>query len=685
MADELLEAELIDEDELDPTDLAAVFFRKVKLSEEQKAEVIADLDELVRESLTSRGDLDEMLAHWNDMAEGIAKPKNFPWPDSSNLFIPIAETKLNDIHSAARQTMLKADQIAYVRSIGIKSDFSLGQKLERFMNFKCQVELPLIDRFSQLTWCAERDGTVIAQVQWMENKGPVREIKTYTTAAEFTAAHPTPQDAGMSTVQYGRVLSKLSAGTAVRLVETREDILFKGPVVSVVQLSDFLWAPINVIRLEFARWAGKIFTMGKSQLKSQEKVSGWDVEQVINSGEAGRKDLITSLKDDIEGISRRARQGEFVLVDGIHNYDLDGDGIEEKYLAVYHPQTKTLVDYLHYPYLHGKDCLVPCRLKKRPNRFLGRSICQMIDDINSEINTQHNQRIDSRTITTVPSFKARNSAKGKFDPTRKDQRFVPGRVFWLDSLDDIQQFDIRPTDLSESVQEESNLMQVGDSLVGSSQLRSGRETKSDPRAPAAKVSILLNQSNVRLDDYFEELAGSAADNEGFNAILEQILMLYYQFFDADLAEIPAFSPTGQPEIDPATGQPVTASVSQEDLNIRNRFKIQMAKTSASMNPDALYLKYLQIYSLLINDPLVGGRPAGRLALDKKLLSLAREENPDQFLPKDEAEASQAMGIAAMLAQVQQGGGSNNGAGARTRNGVTEPATPAAGGSTRPLG
>lgn len=684
MADgRLIEAELVEE--VDPTDLEQVFFHPTNLSEAKHKRVVADLDRLVREALNNRGDLDSQLAHWNDMAEGIATPKNFPWPDSSNLFIPIPEIHLNNVHASGRQTLLKGDNLYYVRSIGVVGDFNQANRLERYVNFKAMVELPMVDRFSQLMWCAERDGTALAQVQWKEEKDIVKRLVDYPTAADFTSTYPTPEAAGLSKKQYAKVMAKFQKGIKVTLMETRMETIFKGPTVDVVQLADFLMAPMTAIMTKYASLVGKIFTMSESELYANEENAGWyDVKKVIDSKEDGRKDIGTSLKDDIEGITRRQGKGEFVMVDGIHRIDLDGDGIDERYLFVFHPFTRTLVFYMDYPYLHGKDCFIPVRLKKRPGRFLGRGLCQMLDDISSEINTQHNQRVDSRTVTTVPTFKALASAKKDFDPSRSDQRFIPGRVFWLTNLSDVQQFDIRPTDMGESMQEESNLMQLADQMTGASQLRSGRETKSDPRAPAAKVMQLLNQSNIRLDDYFEEMAGCAQDNEGFNAIGEMLLELYYQFLDEDLAKIPVLkSSNQQPELD-EQGKPKTITMSRNDFYIRNKFKVQMAKTSASMNPDAMLMKYMQVYSLLVNDPLVGGRPAGRLNLDRKLLSLAREENPDLFLPKDENEAAQVMMQAALAAQAGAQGGEGKGH-ARTRGGQTKARTPGAPGTTRPLG
>lgn len=670
-----------------PASLTEVFFQKVELDKDQRQAIAEDLHKHIREGMAARGDLDDLLMRWNDMAEGIAAPKNFPWEESSNLFVPITEIHLSNIHAASRQTLLKGDQIVHVRSVGYKNpDPSRASRLERYLNFKSMVELPLTDRFSQGISCSLRDGTSLLQIQWAEEKDKVRRIRTFNTEAEFRAQYPTP-GGDIPESKYNKVLKELSENKIAKLIVSEDKISYKGPVVTVVQLADFIMSPMTAVMTKFANLVGKVFTLSSSELKRLEKFNHWDdVQDVIDSKEDGRKDQATESKNDIEGISRRAGHGEFVMVDGIHRYDLDGDGIDEMYLFAFHPATKTVCDYMYYPYFHGRDCFVPLRWKKRPGRFLARGICQMLEDINSEINTQHNQRIDSRTITTVPTFKAKSNTKNTFNPERKDQRFQPGRVFYLESMDDVQQFDIRPVDMGETLQEESALMELADKETGATQLRSGMETKADPRAPAAKVNMLLNQSNVRLDDGFEELAGSAIDNEGLSGALYQILELYYQFFDEDLAEIPLLKPDMQPEMD-AQNKPATMKFRQEDL-VTDGLRIQMAKTSSMLNPDSMLLKFMQVFQLLISDPLVGGRPKSRLELIRELLALARVENQDKYLPKDEQEAAMAMGVAQILAMSQggKGGKKSGGQGPGTRHdGTNRPTAPAAGGSTRPNG
>src|ERR1035437_3172470 len=173
------------EDVEDPSDFDALFFRRVKLSKEDRADIEKDLGILYREAVETRGDLDQMLAHWNDMSEGIAQPKDFPWQDSSNLFVPITEIALNNIHASARQTMLKADQLTFVKQIGFSGTADAASRAEKFLNYKCMMEIPLVDRLNQMVWSVLRDGTAIAQVQWGITKEKVSRIIDFMAAKDL--------------------------------------------------------------------------------------------------------------------------------------------------------------------------------------------------------------------------------------------------------------------------------------------------------------------------------------------------------------------------------------------------------------------------------------------------------------------------------------------------------------------
>lgn len=615
------------------------YFREEKLSEEQEKLVKADIKRCLQGWKQDRGDLETRLTRWNDLVEGIREPTDFPWEGAANLHIPLIEIQMNIIHSAVRQTMLKNDNLWVGEYYGTDNDM-LTQMLivENFLNFKSRTELSLPAVLSDFTWSVLKDGTVIAQITWVDEREPRTLFVEYKSIEEFQEAFPSASDSGIKEEQYIQILEQLNKGKPVEIEQEEERIVYRGPLVSLVELNDYVMYPMTAVETRFSDLCGKRFRIPLSSIYCSEK-QGWYKK---GSGDAIKKgalkgadqtDFYTSQRDLTEGISRAIDSKDITLYDGIHRFDLNEDGINEKYVFCYEESSDTLLAYWKYPYEHGRDCYIPIRFKKRPNRFLGRSLPEQLEDINEEIDIEHNQRVNSRTISTVPTFKAKLSLKGEFDPSRRDQRFRPGQTYWLARPEDLTQFEIRDTDFGSSEREEQSLFQVADTLTGASQLRSGRESRLDPRAPALKVQTLLQQSNIRLDDCMEEMAGDSMRNEGFNAIGFQTIELYRQFGDAeDLKFLDTVLPR---EMDTATGRMTAGQVEVKALESNkidsDRMKIMMSKTSVSQNPDIQFQKEYLTYQILSQEPLVAGDEEMRMQMVSDLLASARKDKLRRLL------------------------------------------------------
>ena len=57
------------------------------------------------------------LRRANDLMEGVKEPKNFPWPGSSNLHVPLIEIHITICHSVVAATMLDMDPIWFVKAL----------------------------------------------------------------------------------------------------------------------------------------------------------------------------------------------------------------------------------------------------------------------------------------------------------------------------------------------------------------------------------------------------------------------------------------------------------------------------------------------------------------------------------------------------------------------------------------
>ena len=649
------------------------YFREVKLTEEQEKAIKLKLKECIAGWKQDRGDLPTRLSRWNDLVEGIREETDFPWEGAANLHVPLTEIQMNIIHSAVRQTMLKNDSLWVGEYFGTDNEM-LAQMLqiENFLNFKSRTDLSLNSVFSEIVWSTLRDGTSVAQVTWCDEREKCKRLKTYETVEDFVDVYPTPQQAEITAESYAKILDQLTRGEEVEIEEEYEKILYRGPLVDLVELNDFVMYPMTAYETRFSTFVGKRFNLNLSAVFAAER-QGWyrqgtadKIKQhSINKDGTKRNetDYYTNQRDLIEGISRPSKGEDLQLYDGILRYDLNDDGENERYAVTFDDASDTLLAFWDYPYEHAKDCFVPLRFKKRPKRFLGVSIPGQLEDINEEVDIQHNQRINSRTITTVPTFKAQMSLKGQFDPSRKDMRFKPGQVYWLSKPEALDQFKMNETDFSQSDREEQNSFQIADNVTGASQLRSGRESRLDPRAPALKVQTLLQQSNIRLDDGMEELAGDSMRNEGFNGIGYQVMELYRQFGDDEDFKFPQ---TIQAREMDDQGRMTTGKIEMSELDHSKleteKMKIMMSKTSVSQNPDAQFQKEYLIYQILQNEPLVGGNQQARRQMVSDLLASARKEKLRRILAAEMAamppDMAQANGTALMnnvLSSMGRGG------------------------------
>jgi hypothetical protein len=556
------------------------------------------------------------------LMEGIKEPKNFPWKGSSNLHIPLIEIHIAILHSVASSTMLDMEPIWYVKPIqdGVAED--VDTDIEKFLHAKSKLVIKADEVVSDIFWNAYRDGTGIGAVDWVEEYDKQYDQKTYVAVDQFIADYPTPESAGITSEEYQEHIAAILEEGETNIIEEQTLCTYAAPKLRIVELKDLIVIPTTSPSFEYAMFVGDAFTERKDYFKRMAANDGWfdkdETQKVVDStGLSSAPDQVTQSQDQIEGLSRSRNTpaDEVYGMQGLLKYDLDNDGIEEKFLVVFHPETKALLRFERFPYWHNRCHYIPWRFKKRPKRLLGQMVYEQIGDINEEVDTQHNQRIDSRTITLVPSFMKLETAD--FDPTRKDQKFYPGVTFKVMNFNSVKQFDIKQTDMGQSMQEESSLFQIADQRTGASQLRSGAETARDPRAPAKKVAMLLQQSGTRIDDHMRELRYGTAE------LGHQILELYYQFSPNEIS---------YPKFNPETQTYVQAQIARSKLRNRNML-LQVAHTSILDNPAQTVQRLMTIWQIAQKEPLIAGNLSRRRELLYRLFTALRERDVEKLVPK----------------------------------------------------
>ena len=603
--------------------------RRMALGEDDLAKVKKVLGQSWEEWDANTSNLRSKLRRANDLMEGVKEPKNFPWQGSSNLHIPLIEIHITICHSVVSATMLDMDPIWYIKVLIDGLGDNVDPDIEKFLHWKSKTEWKIDETLSDIYWCVYRDGTGIGDLDWVEEIEKQYDIKRYESVQEFQAEFPDEIAAGVTKKQYQDYIKTLLDEDMLQ-IEIEEDVeKYNGPRLRVVELKNFIVVPTTSPTLDYAMVVADAFVQRANYFKqlahaSKGEESWLDKDAVdrmctVTNALDASPDQISQAQDQIEGIAktRITTPDEYWCMQGVLKIDLNGDGIEEKYLFLFNYKSKELLRFERYPYIHNRMKYIVWRFKKRPNRLLGQSLYDQLIDINDEVDTQHNQRVDSRTITTVPSFIKLEGVD--FDPTRKDQQFYPGVTFKVTNFNALKQLEITQTDMGQSMQEEQNLMMLADMRTGASQSRTGRENARDPRASGKKLQQLVQQSNQRLDDHMRELRIGTAE------LGTQLLELCYQFCPD---QIP------YPKYNPDTKAFVKQMMERKKLRNRNMV-LEVARTTMNDNPSQIVQRELTKYQLLVKDPFIGGMPKYHLELLRRLMTAWRERDIDKMMPSEE--------------------------------------------------
>jgi hypothetical protein len=599
----------------------------IELDPDFKQDLEAKLWYQIWDWKNSRASLQAKLRELNDLYEGVVRVTDFPWVGASQLHVPIPKIKAREIKSTINRNTMRPIPFLMTKYAGPDSGYENSKEFIRdiqdFIEDKIKstnVHQTLKDALIPII----RDGTTVPQIVWETELERCMDRKRYQSVRDFLSDYPDAKSAGINEDRFAKIIRNLSQGNPYEVAYEYDEKIYDGPRAYLVGLIDFFNWPVFETEIAHMLTHGKriwykdydverFFQMGK--FTNQE-----DVELILKGvGDIHEDETLTISRDVIEGINRtnitktRAREYEFYEL--VHRMDVDGDGVKEKYLLYYHWKTRRIMRVERYPIRKGATTYFPLRIVKRDNRFLGMSLIEDIADLSLEIDILHRMRINSRTITHVPSFKAVAGAKDRFDPSRPQYRFQPGVTFWLNDIKDVEQFDIKPVDLSGSVEEENMLFQIVNLVTGSDSGQSGQSNPIDPRAPAHKQAELLRQSSNRIDDYVEALL------EPFAQIGKFMLDLYYQYGEYQLKYY----------VRQQDGSYLQKEIERSKLFNPNVL-FQVNGTSVFMNPDAEFSRMQEIAQMLNEFPITARDSGVQLEMLTRLLDSSRIKNPMALLP-----------------------------------------------------
>ncbi len=604
--------------------------REIILDPGTKGNLEATLRLIVTGWREDRSVLITKLREYNDLYEGVTTITDFPWIGASHVHIPVPKIKAREIKSALSRSTMRPVPFLHTTYAGPRDLFDQSKEfvssIESFIEDKIKNSTNVHSVLTDSIIPTIRDGTCAVQIIWDTEWEAVFDFKTYEDPDEFLKDFPSPREAGIPQKKYEQILDQLNAGQPFEVRYEYEVATYDGPRAFIVPLIDFVYWPVFITDLSEAIIHGKRVWKNQLELENMMSMGKFTNKQQVldtlaESGDERTDESLRISRDQLEGISRQknktdAKEYEFfelVLRMALTEEDKRLNR-KRKYLCWYREKNNSIYHIEPYPVRKSKDSYFVLRFIKRDNRLLGMSFMDDISDLSLEIDIIHRQRTNSRTITHVPSFKAVNAAKGRFDPSNRKLRFYPGVIFFVKKIDDVQQFDIRPVDLSGSVEDELLLLQFIDQVLGTIG-QSGQGNPIDPRAPARKEQQQVRQSSSRLDDYVSELLPT------FSKIGQHILDLYYQFGPN---RIKFFA-------EDKDGNLMEEEIQRTKLfNPNVMFKVN--GTSVFASPELEFQRSQEIYAIIAQDPITAQDPKIRRNSLGRLLRAGRVPDIKDLLP-----------------------------------------------------
>lgn len=461
--------------------------KNLPLSEERLGELQGYLDywlEQIQQRVDGRA---TRWIHYRRLYEGKPQAKEFPWPGASNVFVPMVGWTVDSIHANMMNRIYGYDRLNDIIAarpaevIGMDPAtnqpitwYDAAEELQKFLahytGLNGPVDLyPIVNDFTLETL---KLGTSVIYNPWLtlQRTGDVtvdRETGQVNRRADTTiydAPHPyvIPLEDFISMPGYGEI---------------------HGPFASPI-VGHYSFYRDSHLRLMSKEWReGALETIlqdgGPSWGRTSDEVKN---DQARNEGD-------TVLPEDVRGLETR-------LAHLWMEYDINGDGLEERIYVEYDPATSTVARCIPYPYRTRP--YVIGRFIKREGRLYGIGVAEILEYLQAGLNTVYNQAIDNGTLANTRFWKIR---KGSWT-AQTFKGVVPNGRVYVDQPDDVvpeQMGEIYPS-----------IFELARGLEGFGERRSGiadPQLGRDPasRTPATSTMAFIQEATRRFDLYAKDL------------------------------------------------------------------------------------------------------------------------------------------------------------------------------------
>lgn len=601
--------------------------KDIDLKKRKLEDFVAEIETKSNNDITSTETQRLKLAHWYNRRYGVLnKDPQMPWPGSSNITMPLIDTEVTkgkaplmqvyDVNPIVSFTAISTEGFNKTDASENTMQWLLTTRMRDFKkNMEIGIDNNLQNGYAWVKTVYEFKTEVVTEKVRREelSQDDIEEIAVLQAAVQEGQSLPLP--GGEEVIPTKDDLEILMSNLiSTRFNLNKEDEIDQQAITDIMQfildgkdevsikrnfiVRDAPYASIvdpsrlfpeeGVTDIQDSERITELFVETPNEMKQKAR-SGYykssAVDEILKKREITEatpdKDKTSNAHETFsqldrdkrirEGITTTSRKGVIENKEVYCMYDIDDDGVDERCLLIYNPESSIVLRFMEYPYEHGEWPYIQLRNEETDGRiYSSRGIPEIIDEVDDMVTQNHRNKLNAGQIGNSPTFKYRLGSN--INPG--NMNWIPGQFYPVMHMDDFEQVNVNIKDSSFD-NEEVNLKFWVESLVGSFDA-TFREQKSEARTATATNAIVgLQQSSQSLK---------------ISRHQDQMKKIYYQIWSL-------WMQYGPNQFDLVTGNGELKKMNKNE--IVGQFDLVPTGTSANTNPQLEFAKAQQRFNIIM--------------------------------------------------------------------------------------
>lgn len=466
----------------------------------------------------------------DNQLEGNMPGADHPYAGAFRVNHPVTKKKVREISNRLKQAFLDSDPIWSVGGSLVTNE--VGQQVERALDDLVDHKLNILDDLSQALFEATHHGAGFIEPGWCYLEGQKRDVINYQAYDGLTMTSlgfPDPQTGEVSSpgiVQFeqdfpnwleekeGRRLHSLLAhGTPVEREASWTEVVKNQPEFRFIEAKNVrVYPSVNGWEgLRTTPMYGHMRSYTRFELEALAEQKTIDGDQLGRVFPAPMTDS-NSARQEIESVDI----GHFTLT-----YQLGKDKVPTRYKIWFDKKSRAILRTRHYHWWVDVPDLIVFYVRQEDPGFFKRGIAWDLTDDHVVLNVILSMYLNGVDRANSMQWKTKSRSLA-------EQYILAGRwspklpMPWKENPNEVESM-AQPTRHLDHILRGFELMRrQSDEQTLTTAGQSGRESPTDPRAPATKTALLLQQVEPNTKEYVRSM------ESGFRIMGKWLLWLYYQ-------------------------------------------------------------------------------------------------------------------------------------------------------------